>query len=320
MYCNHCGAQCEDGSRFCSECGSPLTAGVQTNTNQQQDFNQQQTIQNEHIPQGTAEQPQQPQQPMNEFFPCGIFQPPGCKVFGVIENAVIYGNEMFCFDKIDMLAKNNDSSPVTNGVWRMRGYGREEMLVYKHSDRERALYALNYAQRKVAEAHGQQIFQESKEGLLHDLNGVRGRHMEVYEDRVVLSVKATFGSFITGNISDGEKTIYYADCIGVQFKESGLQIGYLQFETAGRIMNNAASNFFNENTFTWDTTVQTNEFMHTIAAYVKERISFYKQQRNAPVTQAVSGADELKKFKELLDMGVITQEEFDKKKQQILGF
>lgn len=54
--------------------------------------------------------------------------------------------------------------------------------------------------------------------------------------------------------------------------------------------------------------------------YVKERISFYKQQRNAPVTQAVSGADEIKKYKELLDMGIITQEEFDKKKQQILGF
>lgn len=33
----------------------------------------------------------------------------------------------------------------------------------------------------------------------------------------------------------------------------------------------------------------------------------------------VSAADELKKFKELLDMGVITQEEFDAKKKQLLG-
>lgn len=42
----------------------------------------------------------------------------------------------------------------------------------------------------------------------------------------------------------------------------------------------------------------------------------------APVaTQSttVSAADELKKFKELLDMGVITQEEFDAKKKQLLG-
>lgn len=41
----------------------------------------------------------------------------------------------------------------------------------------------------------------------------------------------------------------------------------------------------------------------------------------APVAQpaAQSAADELKKYKELLDSGVITQEEFDAKKKQLLG-
>ena len=36
-------------------------------------------------------------------------------------------------------------------------------------------------------------------------------------------------------------------------------------------------------------------------------------------TPATSNADELKKFKELLDAGIITQEEFDAKKKQLLG-
>lgn len=35
--------------------------------------------------------------------------------------------------------------------------------------------------------------------------------------------------------------------------------------------------------------------------------------------QAGSAADEIKKFKELLDLGAITQEEFDAKKKQLLG-
>ena len=39
-------------------------------------------------------------------------------------------------------------------------------------------------------------------------------------------------------------------------------------------------------------------------------------QNNAPVA---SNADELKKYKELLDSGVISQEEFDAKKKQLLG-
>jgi hypothetical protein len=39
----------------------------------------------------------------------------------------------------------------------------------------------------------------------------------------------------------------------------------------------------------------------------------------SPAPAAISGADELKKFKELLDAGILTQEEFDAKKKQILG-
>ena len=37
------------------------------------------------------------------------------------------------------------------------------------------------------------------------------------------------------------------------------------------------------------------------------------------ITQEQSSADELKKFKDLLDSGIITQEEFDAKKKQLLG-
>ena len=39
----------------------------------------------------------------------------------------------------------------------------------------------------------------------------------------------------------------------------------------------------------------------------------------APAPQAVSAADEILKFKQLLDAGVITQEEFNAKKAQLLG-
>lgn len=49
------------------------------------------------------------------------------------------------------------------------------------------------------------------------------------------------------------------------------------------------------------------------------------ERQSKPVTNTIktevsqSNADELKKYKELLDMGVITQEEFDQKKSQLLG-
>lgn len=83
-------------------------------------------------------------------------------------------------------------------------------------------------------------------------------------------------------------------------------------------MNNRASNFFNENTFTWDAAKLKNEKMEEVANYVKERVDFFKQAKSAPV-MSVSPADEVKKYKELLDMGVISQEEFDAKKKSLLG-
>ena len=44
-----------------------------------------------------------------------------------------------------------------------------------------------------------------------------------------------------------------------------------------------------------------------------------KERANNSNSLNISPADELKKFKELLDMGAITQEEFDAKKKQLLG-
>lgn len=50
-----------------------------------------------------------------------------------------------------------------------------------------------------------------------------------------------------------------------------------------------------------------------------EEFEAMKAQQNVSNQQPVSAADELKKFKELLDMGIITQEEFNAKKKELLG-
>ena len=55
---------------------------------------------------------------------------------------------------------------------------------------------------------------------------------------------------------------------------------------------------------------------------VKPLLERQQKQNNITVeekTSSSSQADELKKFKDLLDNGIITQEEFDAKKKQLLG-
>ncbi len=157
------------------------------------------------------------------------------------------------------------------------------------------------------------------DGAIYSINGVRGRHIDIYENKCVIKTKVTIGSLITNNATDGEKTIYYKDCVGIQFKPSKFTIGYLQFETAAGMMNNKNSNFWAENSFTFDPSVVSNEKMEEVANYVKRRVDEIKSGENRVVTNAVSPAEELKKMKELLDMGIITQEEFDAKKKQLLG-
>ena len=61
------------------------------------------------------------------------------------------------------------------------------------------------------------------------------------------------------------------------------------------------------------------DIVNNIIADFDNVLQSLKTPKSAAVIQQSSAADELKKFKELLDMGVITQEEFDAKKKQLLG-
>ena len=57
---------------------------------------------------------------------------------------------------------------------------------------------------------------------------------------------------------------------------------------------------------------------------IKRAMDEYKSNESfagsgTTVQAALSPAEELKKFKELLDIGIISQKEFDAKKKQLLG-
>ena len=59
-----------------------------------------------------------------------------------------------------------------------------------------------------------------------------------------------------------------------------------------------------------------------LVSLTKEEYEAELKAKNAPAVSAapaLSSADELKKFKDLLDAGIISQEEFDAKKKQLLG-
>lgn len=114
----------------------------------------------------------------------------------------------------------------------------------------------------------------------------------------------------------GEKTIPFKNISAVQLKKPGMSNGYIQFtllggnESRGGIL--AATK--DENTVMF-TKKNWNE-MENLKKYIEKQQSIL--DNNSKETQ-ISSADEIKKYKELLDEGIINQEEFDFKKKELLG-
>lgn len=120
------------------------------------------------------------------------------------------------------------------------------------------------------------------------------------------------------------KIVNFSDITSVEIKEPGsIVAGYIQFSIAGQLSPNTrlsltggtidAAKDENSVVFTGDKNLETAKlFQSTINRKKKSN-----QQQNGAAE--ISSASELLKFKELLDAGAISQEEFDKQKQRLLG-
>lgn len=153
------------------------------------------------------------------------------------------------------------------------------------------------------------------DNLIFDFKSSVGDGLKVYEDRIMITHSGVLNFFAMG--IKGDKTIYYSDLTAVQFKKAGWTSGHIQFsllggrESVGGIF--AASS--DENTITINS--NENEIAEKMVAYIQEKI---KEARSPKVVStSTSAADEIMKLKNLLEMGIITQEEFDAKKKQLLG-
>jgi hypothetical protein len=83
-------------------------------------------------------------------------------------------------------------------------------------------------------------------------------------------------------------------------------------------MNDTNRLIFCSGMFSWG---EANDFAASLGAKIRKAMDAYKNNPEVEETQGImfSGADEIKKYKELMDMGIISQDEFEAKKKQILG-
>ncbi len=137
----------------------------------------------------------------------------------------------------------------------------------------------------------------------------------VYEDRIVITRKGV-SAFLTQGLK-GEKTIPIDSLTNIQFKAAGILNGYIQFSVTGEVGSKGGTIAagYDENTVFFKK--KNLKVAEDIRSFLEEKI--INKSSRVPMTQPLSSADELKKYKDLLDQGIITQEEFDAKKKQLLG-
>lgn len=113
--------------------------------------------------------------------------------------------------------------------------------------------------------------------------------------------------------------------------KDGLAHGFvallLLFVTTGKLFSDTAGDMIDSGDFPGMTVIGLL-FLAVVVAFAK-RSSLIAGSSDSGKTQQktvinniktdTTNADEIKKYKELLDMGAITQEEFDKKKKELLG-
>lgn len=151
--------------------------------------------------------------------------------------------------------------------------------------------------------------------VVMEAKGVNGQ-LELLENKIRIRRKGLMALATQG--IKGDKEIFIKQITSVQIKNASALInGFIQFvfvggqEAKGGLLEAGKD----ENTVTFSKKQQP-EF-EAIKSAIEERLVALDQ---APVaTQASTSLDELKKLADLKSEGIITQEEFDAKKKQLLG-
>jgi len=153
------------------------------------------------------------------------------------------------------------------------------------------------------------------ENIIFELKGVNGQ-IFVYEDRVIIERKGVLG-FMTQGLA-GSKTIPIKSIQSIQFKKGNmLTNGFIQFGILGG--HEKTGGLFNATQD--ENTVMIKERDNLLGEQIKAHIENYifDKPKDSINSNNISVADEIKKLKELFDLGIITEEEFQHKKKQLLG-
>lgn len=136
--------------------------------------------------------------------------------------------------------------------------------------------------------------------------------LELYKNFVRLD-SGTFSGFLFKGLK-GQKDIYFNKIGSIQIKKPGMTRGYIQFSLLGgnESRGGVIAAVKDENTIIFSNLDSKRQY--ELALKVKE----YIEKRIVNQEIRISSSDEIEKLHALMKKGIITKEEFEKKKSNLL--
>lgn len=137
----------------------------------------------------------------------------------------------------------------------------------------------------------------------------------ILDDKTLIIKRGIKGFLLGGGMLRGDKTIPYSRIVAVQLKKAGLTAGYIQFTLMGG--SEAKGGLFqstrDENSINFHNRGDNNERFTELKKIIEQKIA------NDGSDTSNNFLNDIEKLSELKNKGIITEEEFEKKKKQLLG-
>lgn len=251
----------------------------------------------------------------------------------LLDDKVVRGNKEILLTEIKAVKLFADASILTNGVIQITVDNKVINLVYGNKSKLDGAKALSYLQEncghKDASSNKKSVEEIKDEIDKLECKDEFGTRKEIAELPNILMKDETIKAMTSG-ITDGNTWLIVCTDRRVLMVDKGMIYGVklidIPLDRINSISHSKGMVLGTISITDGATTRKIENIKNTTVTFfadtVNREVEKYKQSQKVPVSQVInsaSTADELLKFKELLDMGVLTPEEFDVKKKELLG-
>lgn len=255
------------------------------------------------------------------------------KSWTLLNDRILYEDREILFTEIQSVKVFAKPTFATNGIIQIIVNNKVINLVYPHKSKKDGEKAILY----LLENYGgkeQKLNRKSINDIQTEINSLPckddwGTRKEIAELPAILGTDEHIKAMTSG-ITDANTWLIVCTNKRVLMLDKGMIYGLRLIDIPLDRINSISQSkglLLGKISITDGATTRTienvsNTTINFFADTVNKEIQLYKQAKITPITQVVhttSAADELIKYKQLLDMGVLTQEEFNAKKKELLN-